>query len=263
VLSQTFRHVPGLGGLTERSLWQQGCTSWQTYLDNPKEFRTGKVSQDEMRQYLESSVQALDEKNHQYFNKVLGAKNTWRAWPEFKDTAVYLDIETDGGQSGESITMVGLYDGKEFSCLVKDDNLGSFPDVISNYGMIITFFGAGFDIPMLKKGFPSVRFDQIHIDLCFALKQVGIRGGLKKIEKQMGIARSDETDGLSGLDAIYLWRRFLRGEDEALKTLIAYNEEDVVNLEVLAQIAYDRLKATELRSADISVRDFGLFAPKD
>ena len=109
--------------------------------------------------------------------------------------------------------------------------------------MIVTFFGIGFDVPMLLKRFPRLPMDQIHLDLCPTLREVGFKGGLKKIEKELGIARGEDTDGLNGRDAIYLWRRYERNRDEAaLATLIAYNREDVVNLETLAQIAYDRMR---------------------
>lgn len=199
---------------------------------------------------------ALAERNHQFFETGLGNREAWRAWPEFSDRVCYLDIETDGGQSGDSITTVGMYDGKEFICLVKGQDLGSFPDVISRYGMIVTFFGQGFDIPMLKKAFPQVPFDQIHLDLCFALKRVGVRGGLKKIEKQFGINRGEDTDGLSGLDAIRLWREYMRGRDASLQTLIDYNREDVVNLETLAAITYGRLRADLLKTAGLTEADF-------
>jgi uncharacterized protein YprB with RNaseH-like and TPR domain len=252
VLSNSFIHIPGLGGHTERSLWQQGCLTWEDYLKDPGAWTTGRVSQDAMTRAVEQSAEALEKQHHQHFAEVLGGKNMWRAWPEFRETAVYLDIETDGGMYADSITTVGLYDGSDFTCLVKDDTLGSFPDVISRYGMIVTFFGTGFDVPMLKKAFPSVPFDQIHLDLCPTLKQLGIRGGLKRIEKQMGIARGDDTEGLDGRDAIYLWRYYQRGDDKALETLIAYNKEDVVNLETLAEIAYNRLRAGALREAGLS-----------
>ena len=108
--------------------------------------------------------------------------------------------------------------------------------------MIVTFFGSGFDIPMIKRAFPRCPIDQIHLDLCPALKRLGYRGGLKKIERQIGIQREDEADGLNGMDAIRLWREFQHGNSASLDRLIAYNREDVVNLEVLAQIAYDGLK---------------------
>ena len=108
---------------------------------------------------------------------------------------------------------------------------------------MVTFFGLGFDIPMIKKKYPNLVLDHIHLDLCPTLREVGLKGGLKKIEKELGIARGEDTDGLSGRDAITLWRRFERfGDDKALATLIAYNREDVVNLETLAQIAYDKMK---------------------
>ena len=118
--------------------------------------------------------------------------------------------------------------------------------------MIVTFFGAGFDIPKLKKAFPEVPFDQIHLDLCYALKRVGYRGGLKKIERQLGIARSGETDGLTGRDAIRLWNEYQSGRDSSLKLLVDYNREDVVNLERLAQIAYDKLQRTLLVEAGLA-----------
>ncbi|HLO99366.1 MAG TPA: ribonuclease H-like domain-containing protein, partial [Fimbriimonas sp.] len=116
-------------------------------------------------------------------------------------------------------------------------------DRMSHFGMIVTFFGLSFDVPMILKRFPRMVMDQVHFDLCPTLRDVGYKGGLKKIEKDLGIARGEDTDGLNGRDAIYLWRRYDRnGDDAALATLIAYNREDVVNLKTLARIAYDKKK---------------------
>ena len=147
------------------------------------------------------------------------------------------------------MTCVGLYDGTAFRCLVQGEDLGLFPDIISHYGMIVTFFGSGFDLPMLRRAFPQFHYDHIHVDLCPTLKRLGFRGGLKKIEKQPGIGRSEDTDGLSGLDAVRLWREYKRGREASLDTLIQYNQEDVVNLERLAEIAYARLARATLAEA--------------
>jgi hypothetical protein len=225
----------------ERQLWERGCHSWKHYLDEPTQFSFTSCST--LQSWIERSEDAVHERNHQFFAKRLKTKNAWRAWPEFRDSMVCLDIETDGGQSGDSVTMVGLYDGSEFTCFVKGDNLESFRDKISHYSVIVTFFGSGFDLPMLQKRFPGMQFDHIHIDLCPALRSVGLRGGLKSIERQMGIARDESTQGLSGYDAVRLWRRYTQLHDEqALELLIRYNREDVVNLVPLADMAYERLK---------------------
>lgn len=207
----------------------------------------GTAAQLDVERCLKSSVKALDGADHTYFRKALGLAESWRAFESFRAQAVYLDIETDGGSSGSSVTIVGLYDGKDYQVLRKGENLNDFPDVISQYKMIVTFFGAGFDLPMLQKCFWGLKFDQIHIDLCPTLKRLGYRGGLKKIEKQLGISRGNETDGLSGLDAIYLWRETLKGNEDAYEKLVAYNREDVVNLERLACIAFEQNQARCLR----------------
>jgi len=166
---------------------------------------------------------------------------TWRAFHEFRDSCLYIDIETDGGTD---ITMIGVYDGIEYVCLVQGEDLGSFVDLVSKYSMIVTFAGHMFDLPMLARRF-KLRFDQLHIDLCPTLKKAGYRGGLKKIEKEFGIVRPEDVDGLTGLDAVRLWRRYkLFHNDRSLERLIAYNRADVVNLERLAEEAYSRLRAS-------------------
>jgi uncharacterized protein len=241
MLKRTFIHIAGVGRDTERKLWEQGCVTWETFLENPNEFSVGSASREIVISTLEDSMQALEEENHQFFQKALTTTEVWRAWPDFRSSCAYLDIETDGGMSGSSVTTVGIYDGNEFKCLIKDRDLKDFQDVMSHYSYIVTFYGTGFDLPMLRKFCRTWEPDQMHLDLCFALKRLGIRGGLKKIEKQFGIARVDEAEGLDGSDAIRLWREYRMGNDKSLDTLIAYNREDVVNLERLAQIAYDKL----------------------
>ena len=56
---------------------------------------------------------------------------------------------------------------------------------------------------------------------------LGYRGGLKVIERQLGLARSTELQGLCGADAGRLWNRWRhRRDEEARETLLAYNEAD-------------------------------------
>jgi uncharacterized protein YprB with RNaseH-like and TPR domain len=243
VLESTFIHIPGLGSETERSLWEQGCRSWQQLADGLDRYSVGQADKAIAKRTLDKSVKSLAKRDGSFFRRGLGLKDAWRAYPEFRDSCLYVDIETDGGQSGNSITTIGMYDGVEFRCLVKGKDLQDFPEIVKNYGMIVSFYGANFDLPMLEKRFSGLRFNQIHLDLCPTLRQIGITGGLKKIEKQLGISRGEDTDGMGGLDAIRLWRRYTTlGDDQALETLIAYNREDVVNLEYLAGYAYKHLR---------------------
>lgn len=252
MLRSTFCHVPGIGSATEQSLWQQGCTSWDAYLSDPGSFKIGGADRGLVREVIGWSAEALEKRDHRFFSEALSQRDAWRAWPEFQDRILYLDIETDGGGQGDAITLVGLYDGDDFRCLVKGADLAEFPEVFAGCGMIVTFFGEGFDVPMLKKAFKGVKFDQIHLDLCPTFKNLGIRGGLKSIERQFGVWRSDGTAGLTGRDAIRLWRMHQFGNEEALRVLIAYNKEDVVNMKYLAKIAFERSKRQALGEAGLT-----------
>ena len=73
---------------------------------------------------------------------------------------------------------------------------------------------------------------------------MGLRGGLKKIEKMLGIVR--ETEGLNGYDAVKLWKKWVEKKDKsALKKLIIYNKEDVVNLKKIMDYVIIKLRKTE------------------
>jgi uncharacterized protein YprB with RNaseH-like and TPR domain len=241
LLRRTFVHVPGIGKTTEQSLWRQGCVDWDCYLDGDQRFSTGRAERAAVRDFLQQSRECLAREEHQFFSRCLGLKDSWRAYDSFRHSCVYLDIETDGA----SITTIGMYSQAGFVCLIKGENLENFRDEISRFSMIVTFNGGSFDLPALKRAFRGVELDQIHIDLCPLLRKLGYRGGLKRIEAELGIARPENVAGLTGFDAVVLWRRYfgLR-DDAALERLIAYNREDCVNLERLADFTFEKLCAT-------------------
>ena len=89
--------------------------------------------------------------------------------------------------------------------------------------------------------FLELRFDMPHLDLCPAGHKAGLKGGLKKVEKLVGISRPDEVDGLSGYEAVLLWQAHKGGDEAALDTLISYNKEDTANLHTLAWKVHERL----------------------
>jgi len=243
VLSKTFIHVAGIGPVTEKRIWERGCHSWQDFLRDPAAAGLSARKTDHVAEIVTCSLDALGREDHRYFSSALASRDQWRAFPDFRHSVAYLDIETTGMGDWDDVTIIGLYDGSDVRIYTKGEDLQEFADDISNYSLLVTFFGTCFDVPFLSRRFPHVRFDQLHIDLCWALRRLGLTGGLKSIERKLGIPRSPETDGLDGWDAVRLWREWERGSRESLDLLKAYNREDIVNLERLMGYAYDQLHA--------------------
>ena len=170
-----------------------------------------------------------------FFAEKFPFSQQWRLWNQFRDDAVFLDIETSGYYG--DITVIGLYDGRETKTMVRGFNLNKevFEKEMSKYKMVVTFNGASFDLPVINRYFRT-KFNMPHIDLRFACSKVGLNGGLKAIERKIGIKRADEVSTIMGSDAVYLWNMWkTTGNRKHLDLLVQYNEEDIVNLKPLAE----------------------------
>ncbi len=247
-LRNTFVHIPGVGYSTERRLWEDGAQSWDDFreMKDALDFRSN--LKDTILSALITSEKSLQTKDQTYFTATLPKREYWRAYPDFKQETAFLDIETTGLDADRHmVTVIGLYDGYETTSFIHGDNLKDFTSTVKKFKVLVTFNGARFDLPFLQKTFPGLRFDQLHIDLRYPLRRLGFVGGLKAIEKRIGIKRSDTTKDLSGWDAVKLWRAYEQGESEALETLIEYNAEDVKNLETLIDLSYCTLKTIYLK----------------
>jgi len=116
--------------------------------------------------------------------------------------------------------------------------------------LVVTKGGTRFDLPVLWTNFPDWQLPPLHIDLCPLLRKLGYKGGLKGVERQLGISRSPERDGLNGWDAVRSNRTIVGLKHErALKLLLRYNREDVEHLRPLLSFAYERLWQMSVTSA--------------
>jgi uncharacterized protein YprB with RNaseH-like and TPR domain/predicted nuclease with RNAse H fold len=243
MLEQTFIHIPGVGRQTERELWANGIHDWNDADRFEKRFgRVGTRLQQKLDDYIPRSREAIKNKDAAFFGRLSALGEAWRVFPDFADQCVYLDIETTGLSSVfDTVTMVGLYDGRKYELFIDGDNLHQFPDAFKKYSVVVTFNGSGFDLRFLKLAFPQLRLPPVHIDLRWVTRKLGMTGGLKEIEAKIGITRPTEVEDLTGHDATVLWAKYLRGDKRALKRLIQYNSEDVVHLKAIMEVAYDRL----------------------
>jgi uncharacterized protein len=243
VLTSSYIHVPGIGEKTERLIWSRGAHSWRAFLDNPAAVALSAQKTRLLEYTIAESLARLTAQDHAYFARMLAPREHWRAFPDFGHRIAYLDIETTGLNDYDAVTIIGVFDGTEVRIYTKDEDLPEFVEDIGQYQLLVTFCGTCFDLPFLRRRFLNLRFDQLHIDLCYALRRLDLRGGLKNIERQLGLSRSPETEGLDGWDAVRLWREWERGSREALDLLKAYNREDIVHLETLLRHAYHGLRA--------------------
>lgn len=242
MLEATYLHAQKIGRTTEQRLWEAGARTWESYLAVPDAgWPLSKAQRAILTPLVTESLQRLEDEDFAWFAEQLPAGEHWRAVPAFGHRMAFLDIETNGGMNPDDLTLVGVYDGRTLRQYVAGENLADFPEALEEAAILVTFFGTGFDIPFLRRAFPDLAMPQMHVDLCYLLKRLGYRGGLKSIEQQMGIRRSNATSGLSGWDAVRLWNEYRRGRLKSLETLLAYNAEDVRNMVELLGEGYRRM----------------------
>lgn len=243
MLQQTFIHIPGIGRETEREMWLNGIRSWDDADRFEKRFGVlGARLQQRLDEYIPRSRRAIKERDAEFFQRLSDMGEAWRVFPEFSHQCVYLDIETTGLSTVfDSVTVVGLYDGRRYEVFVQGNNLDDLEAALKRYSVVVTFNGAGFDLRFLRSAFPGITLPPVHIDLRWVSRRLGYCGGLKEIEKQFGIRRKDSVAGIGGYDATVLWAKYLRGDKAAFQQLVDYNTADVVHLKALMEICYDRL----------------------
>jgi uncharacterized protein YprB with RNaseH-like and TPR domain len=262
MLTSTFCHVPGIGLRTEAKLWEEGARSWDDCIEIAAMSFSKKRAQT-IESHLYASQEALEEADIHFFTSTMPAGEQWRIFPEFRNRIAYLDIETTGLGTiyGDHITTIALYDGSDVRHYVHGENLRDFKDDISNYDLLVTYNGKCFDIPFIENYFMT-RLPQAHIDLRYVLGSLGIKGGLKGCEAQLGLDRGD-LEGVDGYFAVLLWNDYNRnGNPRALETLLAYNIQDTVNLEQLMIAAYN-MKIAETPFADSHLIELPSMPPEN
>jgi uncharacterized protein YprB with RNaseH-like and TPR domain len=236
-IENSFIPIQGVGETTERRLWEAGVTHWEEF-DGAV---VGPKTTDRIHSFLDVATDHLRRGDARFFDESFPPGERWRLYENFRDDALFFDIETTGLDAARNdVTTVSCYRGGTVETFVRGDDLtadalrGRFADA----PLIVSFNGARFDVPFLERSF-DLSVDAPHLDLMYPCRRLDLTGGLKRIEADVDIDR-DRPD-LSGEDAVRLWRRYERGDEAALDELVAYNREDTENLERLADHVTNRL----------------------
>ena len=245
MLPHTFIHLPNIGPVTELALWDEGIHTWQDFYSAESLPSRIRPQSSGLKETVAECMNRLDEKDAMYFSRTMPRSETWRMYADFRHNAAFLDIETTGLSPDYSIiTLVGILDREGYHSFVYDQNLSDLREALEQYDLIVTFNGASFDLPFIESHFGELFRHTAHIDLRHVLNRIGQKGGLKAIERRLGVGRPSELTALDGFDAVRLWRMWELGSEGALDTLIRYNAEDVFSLPKLAEIAYNRLTSS-------------------
>ena len=243
MIQRTFQILDRVGEKKEQQIWAQGILTWNDFLDAKSIKGISPKAKGYFDRKLQEAKGALRENDSSYFS-MLPPTEAWRLYDFFREEAVFLDIETEGMGKWCDITVIGLFDGINTKTMIKGVNLDyrALKKELNRYKLIITFNGSTFDLPFIRK-----RYDILppvpHVDLRHLCARVGLKGGLKEIEKGMEIRRSPIIEKFHGGDALTLWRMFRAcGDEYYLKLLVEYNEEDVISLKKIMEFSYRQMQ---------------------
>ena len=159
------------------------------------------------------------------------------------EAVLFLDIETTGlSRYYDEITLVGFQAGGHYSVHIRGEDPTCLLDALAASDTLVTFNGTSFDVPFLLQTFTGARLPTAHVDLRYTLRRLGLTGGQKPIEQELGVDLRAGLEDIDGAEAVLLWHRYLRGDTKALKLLVRYNQADVEGMCHLLDHAVDRVK---------------------
>ena len=209
MIASTFLFLERIGDKLEQNIWRNGVYNWDSFLKRSSIKGLSRRRKLYYDRKILNARKALYNFDSGYFIDLLPQSEMWRLYDFFKEDAVFLDIETTGLDSASSdITVFGLYDGINTKIMIKGINLdfSSLKKELQKYKLIVTFNGASFDLPFIEKIYPNLLPKIPNFDVKSVTDRLSLKGGLKQIEKSLGIKRSNIVDKFYGGDALTLWR---------------------------------------------------------
>lgn len=245
LLPSTFLHIKGISPKRELELWQKGIVSWdalEAILNPQTSLFEDQPNGGNIWSVLAQSRQALQEENADFFSEKLPSYEHYRVALTFPSSTLFMDIETTGlSRYYDYITLIGWSIGGEYGVYIKGGDDAQLRAAIRKARTIVTFNGTLFDLPFIKQEFPDLVIPKAHVDLRFFLKRRGLSGGQKLIEKEMGLIRNSEIQGIGGEAAPILWHKYRRGDLDALKMLIEYNHADIEGMKFIFDKGIERM----------------------
>lgn len=242
MLLSTFKHLSGIGPKKEKQLWYSGILTWKDFDRQKKQLSQLPGFIRPEQQELSESWEAYRCGDTAYFAHKLPPNEYYRIALTYPNETLFLDIETTGlSWYYDHITLVGWSMGEKYKVYIKGDDETELFDAFRSAKALVTFNGSLFDLKFLYNEFPVLPHIQSHIDLRFLSRRVGLKGGQKFIEKEIGVSRNNEIQEMEGESAPLLWYKFCAGDLEALKKLIAYNQADVYGMKVILDEVIKRL----------------------
>jgi uncharacterized protein YprB with RNaseH-like and TPR domain len=248
MLERTFQIIPNVGPAREKELWRRGVQTWKDFPQNS--VGLSRKLDESMRSAIERAQAALEARDVEQLVMMLPSRERWRLYPHFANECAYLDIETDGTGPYCEVTAIGVLWKEQVYSFVPGYNLEDFERFAENIKVLVTFNGSCFDVPVLERYFRHLRLPKAHIDLRFTARTVGLEGGLKRIENELGLHRPLHLRGLDGYEAVRLWRVWRDAHDvTALRMLVEYNLYDAIQLKPLLERVYNRTRERALSGA--------------
>ena len=246
MITNSFIFLERIGNKLEKNIWKSGIHDWENFLKKDKIKGLSKSRKFYYNRKISEARKALFNFDSKYFLGVLPQPETWRLYDFFKEDAIFLDIETTGlSKNADDVTVFGLYDGINTKIMIKGVNLdySALKKELQKYKLIVTFNGASFDLPFIEKRYPGLIPKIPNFDVKSITNRLGLKGGLKNIEKTLGIKRNPIIEKFYGGDALTLWRMYrATGDEYYLNLLIEYNEFDIINLKTVAEHCVKKLK---------------------
>ncbi|HMP73339.1 MAG TPA: ribonuclease H-like domain-containing protein [Kiritimatiellia bacterium] len=226
-------HLPGIGPRKLLTLHQRGLLDWfQLRASHPPQLPG--LPPDPFLHALEQSIHAFTQHNLHHLVQTLKPQDHWRILHDFGHEATYLDIETTGDDLDPSITVVACLHRGTLHTFVQNENLDDLLDLLDDIRLLVTFNGTGFDLPAIEDHFRIPPLHLPHLDLRWICYHHRLRGGLKAIEKNLGITRPSDLTGTDGAEAVWLWRQWTTTRNPASRLkLIRYCSADVITLHLL------------------------------
>lgn len=233
MLQHTFLHLPHVSSRKEKDLWQRGIFTWDDYSKTTCR-QLSLFEEFPRKDALAESRKALNAEDLAFFARSIHPHEYYRLAASFPEDVMFLDIETTGlSFFYHDITLIGWSIGNQYAAYIAGGDTKNFNEECCRAKLLVTFNGTLFDIKFIKKFFPAICLPPYHIDLRFFARRVGLTGGQKHIEKEIGFTRQEDLQEMQGDSAPILWYKYQRGDLNALKKLILYNKADIEGMKYI------------------------------